>query len=91
MVALGWKQNCLVSETKEMFLLILMIPDIRCSAKSQRQEWRIDVDMDRERGRQPRMDKSTGKPVNNVIRVVIKCTGEINMAVIKAYLDRKME
>jgi hypothetical protein len=60
-----------------MFLLILMIPDIRCSAKSQRQEWRIDVDMDRERGRQPRMDKSTGKPVNNVIRVVIKCTGEI--------------
>ncbi len=53
-------------------------------------ELRIIVDLDREKGKAPRIDRATGQPRQNSTRVRIKKVGEIRMAVIQAYLDRTM-
>ena len=50
----------------------------------------MTIDMDKEKGRAPRIDKKTGQSKPNQIMVRIKGTGEINMAVIDGYLEKKM-
>lgn len=53
----------------------------RCSTEASR-ELRVNIDMDAEKGQAPRPGR------DNHVRVVIKPTGQINMAVISAYLSR---
>jgi hypothetical protein len=48
----------------------------------------MGVNLDAERGREPRFVK--GVPVNNTISVRIRLSTEINMAVINAFLTRKV-
>ncbi|KAI9745992.1 MAG: hypothetical protein M1818_000673 [Claussenomyces sp. TS43310] len=60
-----------------------------CSAKAPRGELRIMVDLDKEKGKLPRKD-SNGNNLDNRVRVAVKASAEINMAVISGYLERKM-
>ena len=48
------------------------------------------VDMDKEKGRAPRVDKKTGQIKLNQVMVRIKGVGEIKMAVIDGYLQKRM-
>lgn len=50
-------------------------------------EWRLLLDLDKEKGKSPRIDKVSGHPVPNTIRIRMKKVGEIRMSVIQAYLD----
>lgn len=79
---IAWYVNS--SAHASSILLILF----RCTAKAPRDELRVVVDMDRERGRAPRVDKETGQVIENKVRVVIKVIKPIRMAVVKAYLDK---
>lgn len=62
----------------------------RCASKAPRAELRLLVDLDAEKGKKPRIDQITGQPRDNKTRISVKHVGEINMAVIKGYLEKKM-
>jgi hypothetical protein len=49
---------------------------------------RMQVDLDDERGLEPRV--VNGKPVGNTVEVRVKFAVEINMAVIAGYLTQKL-
>lgn len=62
----------------------------RCAARPPKGELRLMIDMDEEKGRAPRVDKRTGQLKSNQVMVRIKGVGEIKMAVIDGYLQKKM-
>jgi eukaryotic translation initiation factor 2C len=71
--------------------LRLILTWCRCdSMPPGRGEMRLTIDMDAERGRAPRVDGRTGQVRQNTITVRMKQVGEINMAVIEAYLTKKI-
>lgn len=83
MLALGWQQACLVSNTFQLplFLILTLL-----RSKHKIGEQRITVDFDAEKGRQPRPDREADK-----CYVVIRPTTSIRMAVISAYLAQQIQ
>lgn len=89
LLAVRWEQGCLVIrlfDTRRSFADKIF----RCTGKAPKEELRLRVDFDKEKGKEPRKDKD-GNLKSNETYVRIRYVGEIKMDVIRHYLEKKMD
>lgn len=81
----------MVRKTRFILCEYLCLTNIRCDKPTKKMslEKKIKVDLDALKKRQPRVIGGVPRP--DVTTVTIKCTTEVPMAVIGAYLHGKME